>query len=204
MQGNKAGVGVVIIIAIVVALSFSYVLTTPTGSTKQTIPSNPAYTNTTYLWADAAGWNFNHGILNPTLNYSVGTVVTFVVTEEDGEPHTLTINPGGSTSNPVSGESRSSQYTILSISQITQTKGHVAKGQYYFDKPGIYTYWCTVHPTTMVGILYVNSTSGSSSSTSVAPQSILSGPSNINSNLQYSSYLDMYTVSGTAGGMLEL
>ncbi len=203
MEGNKAGVGVVIIIAIVVALSFSYVLTTPTGSQKQTMPSNPAYTNTTYLWADAAGWNFNHGVLNPTLNYTVGTVVTFKVTEADTAPHTLTINPGGSASNPISGETRTGAYTVLSIADITQTKGHLSTGQFYFNKPGIYTYWCTVHPTTMVGLIYVNSTSSSTSAT-IAPQSVLAEPSSINPNLQYSSYLDMTSISGTAGGTFEL
>lgn len=203
MEGNKAGVGVVIIIAIVVALSFSYVLTTPTGSQKQTIPSNPAYTNTTYLWANAAGWNFGHGTLDPTLNYSVGTVVTFMMTEGDTQPHTLTINPGGSASNPVNGETMTGAITVLTIAQITQTKGHHSEGQYYFSKPGIYTYWCTIHPETMVGLIYVNSTTGSSS-TSIAPHSVLSEPSNINPNLQYSSYWDVTSISGTAGGTVEL
>lgn len=203
MEGNKAGVGVVIIIAVVVALSFSYVLTTPTGSHKQVIPSNPAHTNSTALWADAAGWNFNHGPINPTLSYQVGTVVTFTVTEEDGAPHTLTINPGGSASNPVSGESRSGATTVLSIAQITQTKGHVSTGKFYFSKAGVYTYWCTVHPTTMVGLIYVNA-SASSSVSHATPHPSVSGTLNINPSFAYTSYLDMTTISGTPGGTLEL
>lgn len=245
MQGNKAGVGIVIIVAVVVALSFSYVLTSPTGGSKITIPSNPAYTNTTNLWADAAGWNYGHGTINPSLNYSVGTVVTFHVTEEDTAPHTLYIvsAPSSPTQGPISYENQGNGYQILSTSQITQTKGHTVDGQYYFNKAGVYVYWCTIHPQTMVGWLYVNATS-SSSTTSLSAAHSASGtgisnshmtppgffaslsiagnlgtkalsnlegtfsleniPSNINSDLQYPTYLDMSTVSGTTGGSVEL
>lgn len=250
MQGNKAGAGVVLIIAIVVAISFTYVLTTPTGTSKITIPTNPAHTNTTNLWADAAGWNFNHGTVNPALNYSVGTVVTFHVTEEDTAPHTLYVvsAPSSPTQPPASYENQNNGYQILSTTQITQTKGHTVNGQYYFGTAGVYVYWCTIHPTTMIGWLYVNASASSSVSSSVhstsqtpstsgnsqiaaAPNYALSAPgaslsymdntaspvssiassgshfsepSNINPELQYPSYLDMSTVSGTAGGSVEL
>lgn len=203
MEGNKAGVGIVIIIAVVVALSFSFVLSTPTGSTHIVIPSNPAHTNTTHLWADANGWNYNHGPVNPALNYSVGTVVTFIVTEEDVQPHTLTINGGGNPSNPYAGENGNNATTILSTSQITTTKGHVSQAQFYFSQPGIYTYWCIIHKTTMVGVIYVNG-SASSSVSSAGPQPVMNGSLNINSGLTFTSYLDMTTISSSHGGTLEL
>lgn len=204
MEGNKAGVGVVIIIAVVVALSFSFVLTTPSGSTPIKIPSNPKYTNTTYLWADANGWNTGHGPVNPVLNYSTGTVVTFIVTEEDTQPHTLTINAGGNPSNPQAGENGNNATTILSTSQITVTKGHVSQAQFYFANPGIYTYWCIIHKTTMVGVIYVNGSAVSSSVSSSAPQTSFSGALNINPGLTFTKYSDMATISSTNGGTLEL
>ncbi len=165
MEGNKAGVGVVVIIAILVAVSFAYVLSTPTTSGSSIkIPNNPAHTNTTLLWADAQGWNLNHGTVNPTLNYSVGTVVTFQVTEEDSQPHNLYVvsAPSNPTNGPISYENAGQGYKILSTSDITQTPGHTTTGKYYFSKAGIYVYWCDIHKQTMVGWVYVNATSSSS------------------------------------------
>ncbi len=153
MEGNKAGVVFVAIVLIMVAIGFTLMLNPPTvkSFSLPPIPSKGVkhYQNIT-IYADANGWDYNHGTVNPTLYIANNTVVTFTVIEEDGEPHTLTINPGSSET--------SYQDTLLSTAQITTIPGHVSTTKAYFDTIGVYTYWCTVHPETMVGLIYVNAT----------------------------------------------
>lgn len=153
MEGNKAGVVFVAIVLIMVAIGFTLMLNPPTvkSFSLPPVPSKGVkhYQNIT-IYADANGWDYNHGTVNPTLYIANNTVVTFTVIEEDGEPHTLTINPGSSET--------SYQDTLLSTAQITTIPGHVSTTKAYFDTIGVYTYWCTVHPETMVGLIYVNAT----------------------------------------------
>lgn len=153
MEGNKAGVVFVVIVLIMVAIGFTLMLNPPTvkSFSLPPVPSKGVkhYQNIT-IYADANGWDYNHGTVNPTLYIANNTVVTFTVIEEDGEPHTLTINPGTSET--------SYQDTLLSTAQITTIPGHVSTTKAYFDTIGVYTYWCTVHPETMVGLIYVNAT----------------------------------------------
>lgn len=153
MEGNKAGVVFVAIVLIMVAIGFTLMLNPPTvkSFSLPPVPSKGVkhYQNIT-IYADANGWDYNHGTVNPTLYIANNTVVTFTVIEEDGEPHTLTINPGTSET--------SYQDTLLSTAQITTIPGHVSTTKAYFDTIGVYTYWCTVHPETMVGLIYVNAT----------------------------------------------
>ena len=168
MYGNKGGVTFAVIVIIIVSVAFTFVLSAPQQAGLK-YPNLVNYTskNTTDLWADANGWNFGHGQTNPTLNYTTGELITFVVTEADGLPHTLVIAPGP--------KETGSYWTVLTQSQITQTVGHVSQNQFLFTQPGTYTYWCTVHPATMVGTIVV--TSGSSTSTSVNLPSISTHPS---------------------------
>lgn len=153
MEGNKAGVVFVAIVLIMVAIGFTLMLNPPTvkSFSLPPVPSKGVkhFQNIT-IYADANGWDYNHGTVNPTLYIANNTVVTFTVIEEDGEPHTLTINPGSSET--------SYQDTLLSTAQITTIPGHVSTTKAYFDTIGVYTYWCTVHPETMVGLIYVNAT----------------------------------------------
>ncbi|MCL4451705.1 MAG: cupredoxin domain-containing protein [Candidatus Thermoplasmatota archaeon] len=153
MEGNKAGVVFVVIVLIMVGIGFTLMLNPPTvkSFSLPPVPSKGVkhYQNIT-IYADANGWDYNHGTVNPTLYIANNTVVTFTVIEEDGEPHTLTINPGSSET--------SYQDTLLSTAQITTIPGHVSTTKAYFDSIGVYTYWCTVHPETMVGLIYVNAT----------------------------------------------
>jgi plastocyanin len=153
MEGNKGGVVFVVIVLIMVAIGFSLMLNPPTvkSFSLPPVPSKGVkhYENIT-IYADALGWDYGHGTLNPTISIANNTVVNFTVIEEDGQPHTLTINPGPAES--------SYQDTLLTTSQITTIPGHTSHTQAYFDKIGIYTYWCIVHPETMVGLIYVNAT----------------------------------------------
>ncbi len=153
MEGNKAGVVFVVIVLLLVAIGLTLMLNPPTVKAFQ-LPPVPSknvkhYENIT-IYADANGWDYGHGTINPTLTIANNTVVNFTVIEEDGQPHTLTINPGSSES--------TYQDTLLSTSQITTIPGHKSYVQAYFDTIGVYTYWCTVHPETMVATLYVNAT----------------------------------------------
>lgn len=162
MYGNKGGIAFAVIVIIIVSVAFAFVLSAPQqAGLKPPSLINYSSTNTTQLWANANGWNFGHGTTNPTLNYTTNELITFAVTEADGLPHTLVIAPGP--------KETGSYWTVLTQSQITQTIGHVSQGQFMFTQPGTYTYWCTVHPATMVGTIIV--TPGNSTSSVSLPGS---------------------------------
>ena len=179
MSSNKGGVTFVVIILLLVSVAFAYVLTSPTGGGLIN-PTTPAkYTKYVNLGADAAGWenNYNSSQRNPILNVTTSTLVYFNVTEMDGAPHNLLIAYDGAYSaslfstylgyltggSPTKAENPGASYQVLSESQITQTIGHSTQGKFNFQKAGIYTYWCAVHPTSMVGLLIVNDTTTSGS-----------------------------------------
>lgn len=196
MTSNKGGVALVVVILLVVSISFAYVLTSPTGGGLKY--SNSPTKNTQYynLGADAAGWEYNNNasIRNPVLNVQTSTLVYFNVTEIDGAPHNLYIAFDGAytsslftklsaeqVKSPKSIEG-SDNYQVLSTSQITQTVGHHTQGKFPFFTAGIYTYWCSIHFLTMVGLLIVNSTSASSSVVAsgvhagITPQNVVNMP----------------------------
>ncbi|MEM0155127.1 MAG: hypothetical protein QW597_00800 [Thermoplasmataceae archaeon] len=172
MPGNKGGIAFALIVVLAVAGSVGFVISPqPTSVLSQTIPANPAYKVSTTLYANVLGWdtptsygNSNGSIpINPTLNYTVGTVVTFTVIETDTLPHDLYIAKG-------SNENMAAYYSV--IGAINPIPGSVYTGEWYALAVGTYTYWCEVHPTTMVGtinVLPVNSSSGSGGSPSVNP-----------------------------------
>lgn len=148
---NFTGVVLAVAILLVMGAAVAIALDVPLSKTFS-FPSVPAagaqhQVNIT-LWADAAGWNYNHGKVNPVIVIPVGTLVQFTVVEEDNQPHTLTFAPGA--------QEASAHATLLGTSDITTTPGHVSHTSAYFSTAGEYTYWCLIHPTTMVGQLYVN------------------------------------------------
>ncbi len=176
MDGSKGGVAFAVIVVLSIAVAVGFVISPqPTSVLSQVIPPNPAYTNSTTLYANAAGWDTpspygNPGLpVNPTLNYTVGTVVTFTVIETDSLPHNLYIAKGTS-------ENLAAYYSV--IGAINPIPGSKYTGEWYAQTPGVYTYWCQVHPTTMVGtinVLPANSTSISNNvvkSTELAPLGI--------------------------------
>ncbi len=171
MAFKNAGIGFVVIVVIVVAVSFGYIGISHVAVSSSLTPPPHAKTNHTaytHLWADASGWNYNHGPINPALYYNVTTMVYFNVTEEDNAPHTLTICYDGAYSvalfdkinstiatSPLTWE-KSPSYTIIGINLLTGLNtGQTVHATYPFLKDGIYTYWCTVHPTSMFGIIVV-------------------------------------------------
>ncbi len=155
MEGNKAGVIFVVIVLLAVAASFTLALNPP--QVKKYTPatavpkgaSNVTYENIT-IYACALGWDYGHGPINPTISIANNTLVCFTVIEEGTQPHTLTFNPGSKES--------SYQYTALDSAQISTVTGTISKAAIFFDQIGIFTYWCIIHPTTMVGNIYVNAT----------------------------------------------
>ncbi|GGM78047.1 hypothetical protein GCM10007108_15260 [Thermogymnomonas acidicola] len=189
----KPGLVFAVTVVVVVALAISFIATAPQAGGRPFNPNDYKYTVDVTIWADAAGWNYNHGVVNPTLYFKPGTKVVFTVIEEDGLPHTLTINPGKT-------ENRGNAYTVLSIAQITQTIGHKSTGIYVFDKTGYYTYWCTVHPTTMVALIVITDnppyiglppSNNTTSSSVVTDYSIVNSSNSINCGCSYTQ--DMIT-----------
>ena len=203
---GKSGIAFALLVIIVVGVSFTYIITSPSSSgLTPTTSDYSAATNVAYvhIYADAAGWDEHyHNInssdpLNPTIFIKVDTTLYFNVTEEDGAPHTLTIGYLGATNAsanlPIAhGQISNSQmlasyksyepsvsYTILSTAQITTTIGHNSQGKFPFTKAGVYTYWCQIHPFSMLGVIivgsYQNTTAdiGHSSSLSNVPSSSL-------------------------------
>ena len=147
--GKLAGVIFVIIILLAMGSTLFTTLNYPVSQTFSlpAAPAHPQHEVNITLYADASGWDYLHGPSNPTITILNGTLVHFTVIEEDNQPHTLTVNPGSSES--------SYSDTLLSTSQITTTPGHISYVTAYFGTVGIFTYWCTIHPTTMVGLIKV-------------------------------------------------
>ena len=187
MSSNKGGVAFAVIVLMVVSAAFAYVLTTPTGGGLQPSSAPTKYTQYVNLGADAGGlgYKFQSKQRNPGLKCPGSPLVFLNVTENGrGTPNPDNAYNGAysaaefaklvaaQASNPKSIEG-STNYEILSVSQITQTVGHSTQGQYPFQKAGIYTYWCSIHFETMVGLLIVNATTSTSSVvTGVMPASV--------------------------------
>ena len=186
MEGNKGGVTLALVIVVVIALSMTYILSAPTVEGITPTNFSHKYVASVDLGANANGWDFptgpyhfGNGTVNPTFYYKVGTLVYYNVTEEDDLPHTLTIGYDGSATStigsslianpslikksPTSYEFASKSYTVVTQSKLTQVPGHTAPGKFPFETAGVYTYWCTVHPTTMYGLIFVNATTAGSS-----------------------------------------
>ena len=150
---SSKATGIIFAVLIVLASGFflSYELNVPQVNSFSfpPVPSNATRFVNITLYADQPGWDYNVGAshANPTLVFQVGTVVNFTIIEADALIHNLALNPG---------TSEASNATI--VASIAPPTGSVQKAQVYFDSTGIYTYWCTVHPTTMVGLIYVNKT----------------------------------------------
>lgn len=146
------GIAFGIVIVILMGVMLFYMLSAPTSLAGGLIES-PTTTYTKQvnitLYADQEGWNFGikGDTVNPTFNITLGTKVCFTVIEEDGAPHTLTIAD--------SPHESSAQLTLIQTTQLTCTIGHSAKASYIFNKLGAWTYWCTIHSTTMVGTINV-------------------------------------------------
>lgn len=157
-----------VLIIVFAALSLLFVISAPTTTASAGLVDptgiHPTHYYNVTLWADASGWDYNHGTVNPTMYFPVCSQVNFTVIEEDNLPHTLTINAGPKES--------SSILTLLTTSEITQIPGHISHTHYIFFKSGEYTYWCTIHPTTMVGNIFINATSNSTSSSVVQSSSV--------------------------------
>ena len=186
MAEKSAATGPIFVIAIllVAGIALGLELSVPTSPAYSLpgIPAHPAHYVNVTLYADANGWNSNQKGLpvqsglkvNPTIVVLPGTVVNFTVIEEDNQPHTLTIAQGSSIS--------STSDTLLSTSDITTTTGHVSFAQAYFDTLGEYTYWCVVHPQTMIGHLWVNN--------SLPTFSLPTPPANMSANANQTLYAD--------------
>ena len=187
-KGSKTGVVFAVIVLLIVSMGLYLALDYPQTSSFS-LPAAPAsapHSVNITIWADASGWDYGHGTVNPTITILNGTVIHFTVIEEDGQPHTLTINPGPAESTVFD--------TLLSISQITTTPGAVSHTTAYFPKVGVYTYWCTVHPTTMVGLIYVNSSLPSHVYTFPTPPSNMSVSHNTSLISTNSGFIDSHGV----------
>jgi hypothetical protein len=146
-----------VIVLLAAGGSFVWFVEQSGGSSATTIaPYNS--TQVIVLYANYQGWNYNSSIPNPTLYEKTHVLLEFKVIEQDNLPHTLTINPG-------SNESASNYIVSVNIPAVT---GTIVWVNWSFANPGIYTYWCEVHPETMVGKLVLNSTTSNTTNASVA------------------------------------
>ncbi len=142
--------GVVIIVLMFGGLY--YMLSAPTTLNGGLIESSSmSYTKTVNvtLYANALGWDYGikGDTTNPTINVTAGTRIIFTVIEDDTAPHTLTIAD--------SPKESGTHLTLITTSQLTTTIGHTVTASYIFDKVGPWTYWCAIHPTTMLGTINV-------------------------------------------------
>ena len=188
MELRNGGIAFTIIVVVVVAMAFGYILTSGGSSLYPTSYSHK-YTADLNVWADANGWELKQGsaathynssatsLVNPILYYNTSTLVYLNVTEADGAPHnfiiaydgqntsalytTITGASSGISANPLKWEPLGGSYTIISVSDLTQNIGHTAQGKYPFQKAGIYTYWCSVHPNAMYGLIIIGGPAGS-------------------------------------------
>ncbi|MHB1507645.1 MAG: cupredoxin domain-containing protein [Cuniculiplasma sp.] len=170
-MAGKAGIVLVVTILLLSGFSLLYVFNAPTQTAGGlTDPSNLPVKGTMNItiYADSGGWNYSHGPINPTLYIPLDYIVTFTVIEEDNLPHTLTINKGAK-------ENSGASLTLVSSGQLTQVPGHVAKATYEFFTTGVYTYWCTFHPATMVAQIQVNATAsnGTTANSSAVNSAVL-------------------------------
>ncbi|MHB8361781.1 MAG: cupredoxin domain-containing protein [Thermoplasmataceae archaeon] len=141
-----------IVILILMFAGLYYMLSAPTtlngGLVESSTLTFKKEINVT-LYANALGWDY--GIKgdqpNPTFNITPGTKICFTVIEDDTAPHTLTIAD--------SAKESGTHLTLITTSQLTTTIGHTVKASYIFDKLGTWTYWCEIHPTTMLGAINV-------------------------------------------------
>ncbi len=177
---NKSKLGAIygVVIIVLVAASLTFVLSAPTSAGGGLIDPSGIKVKGTIdqtVYADASGWNFSHGPINPTLYFPVDYKICFTVIEEDNLPHTFTINkdkaytPG---TPATSYESATTGLTLITTGQLTQVPGHSVQKSYIFFESGNYTYWCEIHPTTMDARIQINGTAESSSVVS----SIISQP----------------------------
>lgn len=145
---NKwTGFAIGIILILGAGLSFYFFLSVPQGLGSQTVSASYNSTELIVLYANAEGWNYNSSHPNPTIYAKTHVLLEFKVIEQDDFPHTLTINPGNT-------ENQNSAIVSVNIPPIP---GTVVWVNWSFSQPGNYTYWCIVHPETMVGLLVINS-----------------------------------------------
>ncbi|MEM0141572.1 MAG: hypothetical protein QXN66_06035 [Thermoplasmatales archaeon] len=128
------------------------------GTTTSPTQLSASYNSTELivLYANAEGWNYNTSHPNPTLYAKTHVLLEFKVIEQDGLPHTLTINPG---------PNESASNAIVNV-VIPTTIGSVTWVNWSFANPGVYTYWCEVHPETMVGALIINASTSNATNSS--------------------------------------
>ncbi len=133
-------------------LSFYFFISVPQGIGAQGVSASYNSTELIVLYANAQGWNYNSSHPNPTIYAKTHVLLEFKVIEQDNLPHTLTINPGST-------ENQNSAIVSVNIPPIP---GTVVWVNWSFGQPGTYTYWCIVHPETMVGLLIINSSTNQS------------------------------------------
>jgi hypothetical protein len=154
----RKSTAIALFLVVIIAAGGSFIWFMEGTSTVST-QSSASYNSTEVivLYANALGWNYNSSHPNPTIYAKTHVLLEFKVIEQDGLPHTLTINPGPN-------ESASS--AIVNV-VIPTTVGSVTWANWSFANPGVYTYWCEVHPETMVGKLVINATSSNSTNSSL-------------------------------------
>lgn len=108
-----------------------------------------ATTDTIVLVGAVAGWNSSTTHPNPTINVAQGDVVNLVLSSGDGALHRwfVDVDKNGATPDCPGADICSSAFSSSTPMTFTFTVNFAV---------GTYTYYCSVHPTTMLGQFVVN------------------------------------------------
>jgi hypothetical protein len=152
-------IAIFVVVILAAGGSFIWFMEQPGGPSTAGTRGSYNSTQLIVLYANALGWDYNSSHPNPTLYEKTHVLLEFKVIEQDNLPHTFTINPG---------PNESASNAILSVN-IPPVTGTVTWVNWSFSNPGTFTYWCEVHPETMVGLLVINATTSNTTNASVAP-----------------------------------
>lgn len=108
-----------------------------------------ATTDTIVLVGAIAGWNSSTTNPNPTITVTQGDVVNLVLSSSDGALHRwfVDVDKNGATPDCPGADVCSNAFSSPTPMTFTFTVNFA---------PGTYTYYCSVHPTTMLGQFVVN------------------------------------------------
>ena len=97
------------------------------------------------------GWNGTTSVPNPTITVNQGVLVSLSLTSSDGAPHQFLLD--------VDGDGASDVADCPTVDPCSFVFTSITSYFFAAPPPGTYTYFCFVHPSSMVGSFTVNPSS---------------------------------------------